>query len=284
MSKELKNGTGILAWIRTVEILFIRLQHEHWFFADFQMDSLPQFLYRNAILLPTPCFNVALNSGVRASTMWINIENGERGKSLVITAQWANTFGPGYRCCYCEKSNIKWTLTCQKRGMSEWPENPRLPIQNLDIRVAPSYCFHSFSFSFSFFKKFFKWNLAWTILLLKGIEWEVGPMKNTNFILFFEPYWALMPNPTLFKLTKPTDACQRWRCDEICQRLRCDHSSIVQTQVPLTSRNTVNTNLMHVTAIQIKNKSNLIVKGIINGTYISRWQKQQKPYVLQLGN
>ena len=44
--------------------------------------------------LPTPCFNVALTSGVRASTIWINIENGERGKSLVITPQWSNTFGP----------------------------------------------------------------------------------------------------------------------------------------------------------------------------------------------
>ena len=44
--------------------------------------------------LPTPCFNVVLNSGVRASTTWINIENGERGKSLVITPQWSNTFGP----------------------------------------------------------------------------------------------------------------------------------------------------------------------------------------------
>ena len=43
--------------------------------------------------LPTPCFNVALNS---ASTMWINTENGERGKSLVITPQWSNTFGPDY--------------------------------------------------------------------------------------------------------------------------------------------------------------------------------------------
>ena len=44
--------------------------------------------------LPTPCFNVALNSGVRASTIWINIENGERRKSLVITPQWSNTFDP----------------------------------------------------------------------------------------------------------------------------------------------------------------------------------------------
>ena len=47
--------------------------------------------------LPTPCFNVALNSGVRASTIWINIENGERGKSSVITPQWSNTFGPDCR-------------------------------------------------------------------------------------------------------------------------------------------------------------------------------------------
>ena len=49
--------------------------------------------------LPTPCFNVALNSGVRASMMWINIENGEWGKSLVITLQWSNTFGPDCSPC-----------------------------------------------------------------------------------------------------------------------------------------------------------------------------------------
>ena len=53
--------------------------------------------------LPTPCFNVALNSGVRASTIWINIENGERGKSLVITPQWSNTFGPD---CRYQKINV----------------------------------------------------------------------------------------------------------------------------------------------------------------------------------
>ena len=47
--------------------------------------------------LPTPCLNVALNKGVRASTIWINIENGEWGKSLVITPQWSNTFGPDCR-------------------------------------------------------------------------------------------------------------------------------------------------------------------------------------------
>ena len=60
------------------------------------MESLPQFLYPNAIPLPPPRFNVALNSEIRASTIWINIENGERGKSLVITPQWSNTFGPDY--------------------------------------------------------------------------------------------------------------------------------------------------------------------------------------------
>ena len=51
--------------------------------------------------LPTTCFNVALNSGVCAITIWINIENGERGKSLVITPQWSNTFGPD-----CSKKDV----------------------------------------------------------------------------------------------------------------------------------------------------------------------------------
>ena len=46
--------------------------------------------------LTTPCFNVALNSGVCASTMWINTENGERGKSLINPPEWSNTFGPDY--------------------------------------------------------------------------------------------------------------------------------------------------------------------------------------------
>ena len=58
------------------------------------MESLPPILLFRKTIPPTPCFNVALNSGVRASTIWINIENGERGKSLVITPQWSNTFGP----------------------------------------------------------------------------------------------------------------------------------------------------------------------------------------------
>ena len=57
--------------------------------------------------LPTPCFNVALNSGVRASTIWINIENGERGKSLVITPQWSNTFGPDCSIEIARENDVK---------------------------------------------------------------------------------------------------------------------------------------------------------------------------------
>ena len=40
--------------------------------------------------LPTPCFNVVLNSGVRASTMWINI----RRRSYVIIGFVAPAIGP----------------------------------------------------------------------------------------------------------------------------------------------------------------------------------------------
>ena len=54
----------------------------------------PKLLSQNRIPLPTPRLNVALNSGVRASMVWINIENGERGKSLINTPGWSNTFGP----------------------------------------------------------------------------------------------------------------------------------------------------------------------------------------------
>ena len=50
-----------------------------WFFADFQMELLPP---NSCIQMQFPLaftrFNVALNSGVRASTIWINIENGEQ--------------------------------------------------------------------------------------------------------------------------------------------------------------------------------------------------------------
>ena len=72
------------------------------FLPIFKWNRYPKSLYPNAIPpspfpLPTPCFNVALNSGVHASTRWINIENGEREKSLVITPQWSNTFGPDCR-------------------------------------------------------------------------------------------------------------------------------------------------------------------------------------------
>ena len=34
--------------------------------------------------LHTPCLNVALNNGFRASIMWIKIEKEEQGKSLVM--------------------------------------------------------------------------------------------------------------------------------------------------------------------------------------------------------
>ena len=71
--------------------------------------------------LATPCFNVALNSGVRASTIWINIENGERGKSLVITPQWSNTFGPD--CCsstyFMIRIEINFSITLHKILVSE---------------------------------------------------------------------------------------------------------------------------------------------------------------------
>ena len=78
------------------------------------MESFP----RNSCIqmqfsLPTPCFNVALNSKVRASTMWINIKNGDWGKSLVITPQWSNTFGPD---CLSEMQNksSNFSLFCCK--------------------------------------------------------------------------------------------------------------------------------------------------------------------------
>ena len=64
------------------------------FLPIFKWNRYPNPCIQMQFPLPTPCFNVALNSGVRASTIWINIENGERGKSLVITPQWSNTFGP----------------------------------------------------------------------------------------------------------------------------------------------------------------------------------------------
>ena len=73
---------------------FIRLQHLHCFFADFQMESFPSnSCIQMQFPLPTPCFNVALKSGVRPSPMWINIDNWEQGKPLVSTPQWSNTFG-----------------------------------------------------------------------------------------------------------------------------------------------------------------------------------------------
>ena len=57
---------------------------------------IPNSLSQNRIPLPTPCHNVALNSGVRATIVWINIENGEWGKSLINTPEWYNTFDPDW--------------------------------------------------------------------------------------------------------------------------------------------------------------------------------------------
>ena len=42
---------------------------------------------------PQSCPDVAHNSGVHTSMVWINIENGEQGKSLINTPEWSNTFG-----------------------------------------------------------------------------------------------------------------------------------------------------------------------------------------------
>ena len=64
------------------------------FLPIFRWNCYPQFLYPNAIPPSHPLFQCCTQRGVCASTMWINIENGERGKSLVITPQWSNTFGP----------------------------------------------------------------------------------------------------------------------------------------------------------------------------------------------
>ena len=50
---------------------------------------------------PTPCLNVALNSRVRTSMVWINIENRERGTSLINMSEWSNTFGR-----YCRTGNF----------------------------------------------------------------------------------------------------------------------------------------------------------------------------------
>ena len=58
---------------------------------------IPSSLSQNWIPLPTPCLNVALNNGVRACIVWINIENGEQGKSLINMPEWSNTFGPDCR-------------------------------------------------------------------------------------------------------------------------------------------------------------------------------------------
>ena len=56
--------------------------------------------------LPTTCLNVAFNSGVRVSIVWINIETGERDKYLISTLKWFNTFGPDCRFTYCDLSSL----------------------------------------------------------------------------------------------------------------------------------------------------------------------------------
>ena len=51
---------------------------------------VPNHCLKMQFFLPTTCLNVALNSGitwVRASTVWINIENGTRGKLVVNTSE-----------------------------------------------------------------------------------------------------------------------------------------------------------------------------------------------------
>ena len=55
------------------------------------------FVSKMELSLTTPCLNVALNSGVYAGTVWVNIENGELGKSLINAPECSNTFGPNCR-------------------------------------------------------------------------------------------------------------------------------------------------------------------------------------------
>ena len=66
--------------------------------------------------LNTPCFKFALNSGVRASTMWINIVNGERRQSLVITPERSNTFGPD---CSSSKGSFYKQHSCKMSILSK---------------------------------------------------------------------------------------------------------------------------------------------------------------------
>ena len=57
-----------------------------------EMGSLSQTLVSEMEFPLT--FPASMFSKVRASTVWINTENGERGKSLINTPEWSNTFGP----------------------------------------------------------------------------------------------------------------------------------------------------------------------------------------------
>ena len=134
----------LLPYLTFLELLYL-LVSCMWSVADLQLASFihpftaltlifcqfsdgiitPNSFIQMQFPLPTPCFNVALNGGVRASTISINIENGKLGKSLVIMPQWSNTFGPD--CRHCQKplflvySNNFWTLYCFKIHM--WPNS-----------------------------------------------------------------------------------------------------------------------------------------------------------------
>ena len=64
-----------------------------FFFVYYDMESLTQTLVSKMAFPHTTCLNVVLNSRVCASTVWINIENEERWKSLINTPVLSNTFG-----------------------------------------------------------------------------------------------------------------------------------------------------------------------------------------------
>ena len=85
-----------------------RLQHWSYFFF---------FLLWDEIFIPNPCLKIEfplptpfsmLHSIVESvSNLWINTENGEWGKLLIIIPTWSNTYGPD--CCYY--FNNFWVLS-----------------------------------------------------------------------------------------------------------------------------------------------------------------------------
>ena len=66
-----------LSFFRSVHP-FAALELFFFFFYFFIMrwNCYSKSMYQNVVPLPTPCLNVVLNSGVCASTMWINIKMG----------------------------------------------------------------------------------------------------------------------------------------------------------------------------------------------------------------